>query len=56
MEADEKLAAKLIEKGEGLPVRIKKAMQFPSGELTYSMKFYQNDQLVATLLIPERPR
>ncbi len=56
MEGDEKAFAHLVKKGESVPLRKKLNLTFPSGELTFSLKFYQNDSLVATVFIPERPR
>ena len=56
MEGDDKTFAHLVRKGESLPLRKKCSLTFPSGELTFSLKFYQNEHLVATGFIPERPR
>lgn len=55
IEGDEKYSSVAVKKGETLPLRKKMEMRFPSGELTYSMRFFQNGLLVASCLIPERP-
>jgi hypothetical protein len=55
IEGDEKYSCLAVAKGESIPLRKKLVMRFPSGELTYSMRFYQNGLLVASCLIPERP-
>ena len=39
-----------------MPLRKRHAIKFPSGELTLTIKFYQNNELVATFVVPERPR
>jgi hypothetical protein len=52
IEGDEKYSCLAVAKGEGLPLRKKIPMKFPSGELTYSMRFFQNGLLVASCLIP----
>lgn len=56
MEGDEKTFAYLVRKSESIPLRKRWNLTFPSGELTFSLKFYQNEHLVATAFIPERPR
>ena len=42
IEGDENFSCRAVSRGESIPLRKKIPMRFPSGELSFSMRFYQD--------------